>query len=451
MQQHEQGLYERSNEVIGKGAFSMVYRGKHKLTGSSVAIKVFTDTNESRFGHTVKCFERILCLSMKPPSSVLKSETSSLNGAAANASKWSPATSHQEQDLVSLRSAAAVSYKPSRETMHALKLSLISKELIVSMLDFSKNSEGKPGIENGEYFIVMELGDFSLEQYLEYRAKIRSPLSTEEIRSILHDVARVVCLLHAQGLAHLDIKPANIMLFNSTFWKLIDFDGCFLASSNVDVLDSDIAFTPLYCSPEIASVIVKFSNKLRVSRLMDVWSIGTIGAELVLLKPVFEDMFDKLYNYENQDDSDFLIWISTTVPNIHFPSIDTDLHELITERLLKKEPLERATLPDILQHPFFTKVSPIKKTWAIHESRGKVEPPFGRSVRTLNKSLILLDEDSPLESDDAAEFIHECRLEDCGLGLESSPETTPPMSPKSEKEVKQLYRVLCCGFNSQSR
>jgi serine/threonine protein kinase len=437
-----QSPFERTDEVIGRGAFSVVYKGKHRLTGQAVAIKVFKDTDDVRFLHTIKCFDKITGGSHHK----LRNEVSSLVG------RWSPAQPESEMASIRNESIAAASFKPSKEMAQQLKLALVTKELVVSLLDFSRGPDGKsPGKENGEYFIVMEMGDLSLEEYIEYRLRVGEPFTVEEIRSILYDVTRMVCLLHSKGLAHLDVKPANIMLFNSTFWKLIDFDGCFRAASLVDVSQTDIAYTPLYCAPEIAAVIVKMSSSLKVSRLMDVWSVGAIGAELVLMQPLLEQKYVSLLDKTNEDDSTFLRWLGeTSVPLTEhedkFMSIDPDLKSLIFDNLLVKEVSKRASLLVALKHPFLTRQSG-KHSWALPPPSPTAPHDHVKTQRlfTLNPSELSLDLSNPLESDDAGAILLDSSADDDEHEPGLSPiDVTPMISPQQTSRQKTLFRLVCC-------
>jgi len=327
------------------------------------------------------------------------------------------------------------------------RLSVITKELIVSLLDYSKGPDGKPGKENGEYYVVMELGDYSLEEFISYRQNIAQPFTIDEVRSILWDVARVVCLLHAQGLAHLDIKPANIMLFNSTFWKLIDFDGCFNASSVVDILESDVAFTPLYCAPEIARSIVKMASEFKVSRLMDVWSIGQIAAELVYMEPLLEKKFTSLY--ANNDDTKFLKWLANVKEPINLTRIesyDSNLYDLLAHHVLVKEVKKRSTIPDILQHQFFAGFAIVKKTWEMNTSASVKQNLPGRNVRIfpVDPKGITVDPAAPLECDDVAAFMHEGSVEERDDDDEYHNDAISEISPRRSQNVRVWFRAIVC-------
>ena len=430
----------------------MVYRGRHRLTGQPVAIKVFKDTDESRFLHTVRCFERISGSRIK--SHTFRSEVSSLVGGGG--ARWSPPQAESEMASIrneSIRSIAGASFKPSKEMAHQLKLALVTKELIVSLLDYSRGPDGKsPGKENGEFFMVMELGDISLEQYIEHRASMGLPFTVDEIKTILFDITRMVCLLHSQGLAHLDVKPANIMLFNSTFWKLIDFDGCFRAASLVDVSQSDIAFTPLYCAPELAAVIVKMASQLKISRLMDVWSVGAIAAELALLKPLLEDKFASLYDAQSNDDSEFLRWLcDITQPALlpehseAFKKVDEQFRSLVVEFLLVKDVANRASLLDALKHPFFANMGP-RQCWSLPSQAVPTHEAAKPRILTLHANELSIDVANPLESDDAGALVHDSSADEDEQHPGLSPnEITPMMSPQP-KGRNALLRFICCNI-----
>ena len=334
--------YERLPEVIGSGAFSTVYKGRHKLSGSFVAIKVFTEDMGNRFLHTIRCFELLMGVSS--------------------------GISSPSEDGVCSHS----SFRPNRDLLNQLR----ARELVVRLLDYSRCSDGRPGRQAGEYFLVMELGDCSLEEYIDSR----SCFSVEEVRIIVCEIAKVASLLHYHGLAHLDIKPANIMLFNETNWKLIDFDGCYMAASVVDVIESDVAFTPLYCAPEIANLIVQMVPEFKVSRLMDVWSIGMIAAELVTLRPCLEQTYLK-YLKKNNDDTLFLRWLADENTQINLSQVekfDLELYMLLKNKILVKAS-QRASLPEILQHSIF-KIHHHSITWKLPQKNAKPPPKPPRLI-----------------------------------------------------------------------
>lgn len=467
-------LYERTNEVIGEGAFSTVYRGIHRITGNQVAIKVYKKVPISeeaamhaRFQHTVKCFDRIMHVSRNHVSSSVMSEVSSVTsrnnpmkpsidtGGLKSPTAVSDEVSNDQQQP-SIRNESMfsqpLSFRSNWEMSKMLRMTVITRELVVSLLDYSKGPDGKPGKENGEYYVVMELGDYSLEEYISYRERIKSPFHVDEIRSILWDVARVVCLLHAQGLAHLDIKPANIMLFNSTFWKLIDFDGCFNASSVVDMMQSDVAFTPLYCAPEIARSIVHMDDTFRVSRLMDVWSIGQIAAELVCMRPILEDKFFQLC--ENDDDTKFLKWLANPDTQIDLSPVsnyDATLMDLLRDHILLKNVKKRSSLPDVLQHKFFTDGKVSKKTWFMDQHRTRSRRTEGGikhgRLLPISPGDIHLDPTEPLEDDDDAAFMHEGSVDEddeAQLNNDAISEISP--SPRAYRK-NSFLRILSCRCN----
>ena len=472
-------LYERTGEVIGEGAFSIVYKGYHKITRNPVAIKVYKSvpvteeaSMQTRFQHTVKCFDRIMhglggTLTRNPLSSSVMSEVSSVTSrmqpnthAETTGGLKSPTIVSDEvsndQQQPSIRNESMfsqpLSFRSNWEMSKMLRMTVITRELVVSLLDYSKLPDGKPGKENGEFYVVMELGDYSLEEYISYRDSIKSPFTVEEVRSIMWDITRVVCLLHAQGLAHLDIKPGNIMLFNSTFWKLIDFDGCFNASSVVDMMQSDVAFTPLYCAPEIAASIVRMVDEIRVSRLMDVWSVGQIAAELVYMHPLLEQKFSQLYR--NEDDTHFLRWLAnpdTTIDLSCARQFDIDLFDLLHNHVLIKVVKKRSSLPDILQHRFFTSATIKKKTWFMGSEKTKLirEEVVHRQVRLLpiNPRDIHMDSSQPLEDDDKAAFMHDGSIDEDDEGHANN-DAISEISPSPRPNKSGFFlKILACRCN----
>ena len=218
--------------IIGSGAFSQVYEGVDIETGRMVAIKVFKEGSSAK---QMRCeFQRIVDCFIK------------VHGP------------------LSQRSSASTLEECSSPSFHSYESmsEILSGDLVVNLIDYSRNESGKPGAsknDNYQYFVVLELGLYTLDDYIYTRGQNNHPFSLEEIRSIFWDLTRMVALLHRKSLAHMDIKPQNIMRFPDDKWKLIDMDGALDASTELRLVDSECVFTPIYCAPELAAAILKKS------------------------------------------------------------------------------------------------------------------------------------------------------------------------------------------------
>lgn len=103
--------------------------------------------------------------------------------------------------------------------------------------------------ENGTAYYVMDYIDGEdLRKRLE---RIQHPLSESEVDTILDQTLSALSKVHAQGIWHLDLKPANIMVDSKGCVKLVDF-GASKQSENKkgDASSTAVAFTNGYAPIE---------------------------------------------------------------------------------------------------------------------------------------------------------------------------------------------------------
>jgi serine/threonine protein kinase len=113
-------------------------------------------------------------------------------------------------------------------------------------------------------FVILELcegGD--LLDYIHSNA-LRPP---RRLLSYFYQLLCAVGHLHDRGIAHLDIKPENVLLSSDQTIKLADF-GCCEAPPKFD--RGNARGTPKYAAPEI------LSTPRQDNRAADIWSLGVV-------------------------------------------------------------------------------------------------------------------------------------------------------------------------------
>jgi eukaryotic-like serine/threonine-protein kinase len=96
------------------------------------------------------------------------------------------------------------------------------------------------------------------------------PLPPDEALAILRPLAGAVDHLHAQGVIHRDVKPANVMLDNEDRVKLTDLGIASAAQATGITTTGAILGTPAYMAPE------QVSGGRRVTDRADVYAVGII-------------------------------------------------------------------------------------------------------------------------------------------------------------------------------
>jgi len=115
---------------------------------------------------------------------------------------------------------------------------------------------------------------------------IKSPqhLSEAHIQFFLYQILRGVLFLHTSNVIHRDLKPRNLLVNSNCDLKICDFGLSRIDYPNMKwktIAMTDYIATRWYRAPE---VIVGWSE---YTKSVDIWSIGTILAELLLRRPLF--------------------------------------------------------------------------------------------------------------------------------------------------------------------
>ncbi|MDZ4686253.1 MAG: tubulin-like doman-containing protein [Planctomycetaceae bacterium] len=132
---------------------------------------------------------------------------------------------------------------------------------------------------DGSLIIVTELGDRNLQElYREYREKDLPGIPQGELLILLHDAAEALDFIYEEyALQHLDIKPANLLLFGKRL-KVADYG---LVKNIYERSQSLVSgLTPAYAAPEI------FEGQ--PTRASDQYSLAIVYYELLTGKLPFD-------------------------------------------------------------------------------------------------------------------------------------------------------------------
>ncbi|XP_057501847.1 cell division control protein 2 homolog [Actinidia eriantha] len=194
-----------------------------------------------------------------------------------------------------------------------------------------------------------------------YRVK-RYPLDI--IRNFLKQILSGMCYCHSRGLLHRDLKPFNVLVDTSTNTvKIADFGlgrGLFTPSCSLSPEVGSLT----YQAPEILLGSPKYSSPV------DMWSVGCIFGEMLLLRPLFpgssksmvlKEIFRLLGTPTEKTwpGVSILPWfpeVTVEAQPAEFEDVIGDLDAAgadLIRRLLCLNPKERITAEESLKHDYF--------------------------------------------------------------------------------------------------
>ena len=195
-------------------------------------------------------------------------------------------------------------------------------------------------LENEDYiFIVTEyIEGGTLGQYFK---KKNFNFSERQASSIMSQIANGVKYLHKYGIVHRDLKPDNIMITQQNDFgivKIMDFGLSKIVSTQEKMVDG--YGTLSYVAPEVLL-------RTPYNKEVDIWSMGIILCYMLCGHLPFKGnkeviIAEKIVNDDLEFDED------------EWEVRSKKVRELIIS-CLKKEPEERITIDDFLNHPWFKK------------------------------------------------------------------------------------------------
>ncbi|KNC31050.1 Serine/threonine-protein kinase PAK mbt [Lucilia cuprina] len=200
---------------------------------------------------------------------------------------------------------------------------------------------------NDELWVVME--------YLEGGALTdivtHSRMDEEQIATVCKQCLKALAYLHSQvrdmnlkvdsGVIHRDIKSDSILLAADGRVKLSDFGFCAQVSQELPKRKSLVG-TPYWMSPEVIS-------RLPYGPEVDIWSLGIMVIEMVDGEPPFfnEPPLQAMRRIRDMQ--------PPNLKNAH--KVSPRLQSFL-DRMLVRDPAQRATAAELLVHPFLRQAGP---------------------------------------------------------------------------------------------
>uniref|UniRef100_A0A8C5M8Y0 Cyclin dependent kinase 1 n=1 Tax=Leptobrachium leishanense TaxID=445787 RepID=A0A8C5M8Y0_9ANUR len=217
-------------------------------------------------------------------------------------------------------------------------------------------------MQDSRLYLIFEFLSMDLKKYLD-SIPSGQYLDAMLVKSYVYQILQGIFYCHSRRVLHRDLKPQNLLIDNKGVIKLADFGLARAFAIPVRVYTHEVV-TLWYRAPEVLLGSVRYSTPV------DLWSIGTIFAEIATRKPLFhgDSEIDQLFrifralgtpNNEIWPEVESLQDYKNTFPKWKggnlagcVKNIDKDGLDLLSKMLLY-DPATRITARKALLHPYF--------------------------------------------------------------------------------------------------
>ncbi|KAJ3324965.1 serine/threonine-protein kinase KIN2 [Boothiomyces sp. JEL0866] len=225
-------------------------------------------------------------------------------------------------------------------------------------------------ITNSHYYLFMDLVEGT--QVLDFIIS-HGKLKEKFAQTLMAQILSAVDYCHRNNVVHRDLKIENILINNKGYIQLIDFGLANLYSK--DKLLSTFCGSLYFAAPELLSA------RKYVGPEVDIWSLGVILYVLTCGKVPFDDSnLPELHSKIKAGIFD--------LPN----HLSSELKHLIS-RMLVVNPAERATLGEIIHHPWLSNI----QVSNFMPFREPLAPPFNMDAIERMKGFDLGSNDAILQ------------------------------------------------------
>jgi len=222
------------------------------------------------------------------------------------------------------------------------------------------------GSDINQIYIVMDFVEHDLKGLMETMRKKKQVFLPGEVKCLMIQLLSAIHHLHDNWILHRDLKSSNLLLSHNGILKVGDF-GLAREYGSPLLAYTAIVVTLWYRAPELLLGLKNYSTHI------DVWSIGCIFGELLLMEPLFPgksetDELNKIFKLLGTPSE--RVWSGfNNLPGAKVKFVDypvSSLRNKFPERMLSEagltllkelltyDPKRRITCEDALKSSYFT-------------------------------------------------------------------------------------------------
>lgn len=218
-------------------------------------------------------------------------------------------------------------------------------------------------MQEAKLYLIFEYLTMDLKKYMDTSIPKDGQMDPKLTKSYLYQLLQGILFCHQRRVLHRDMKPQNLLIDKNGCIKIADFGLARAFGIPVRVYTHEVV-TLWYRAPEVLLGSPKYSCPI------DIWSIGTIYAEMVNRRPLFQgdseiDQLFRIFRVLKTPTED--LWpgvtqlpdFKATFPNWQAFNLKSSMKKIepagldLLEQMLVYDPAKRISAKKALLHPYF--------------------------------------------------------------------------------------------------